>query len=105
MSDLKIGDVVFNNDMPPMVVIDFKNREDISSMSYDRSYKLCLASELEGKEFISEEDFEKIGYWIEVRGTKFPDIKRVDNIAPFEINIVKSYKIRQKKAKTVTVYE
>ena len=43
--------------------------------------------------------------WIEVRGTKLPDFKVVDNIAPFVITTVKLYNIRQKKAKTIIVYE
>ena len=59
MSELYLGEVVLNNDIP-MVIIDYKNREDISSVSYNRSYKLCAVSELIGIDNISSEDFEKI---------------------------------------------
>jgi len=101
--ELKIGEVVYNNDMP-MVVLDCKNREDIGACSYDRSYKLCLLEELKDGLF-TPEDFEKLGYIIEIRGMSFPDIKRVENVAPFEITKVTSYRIRQKQAKIITVYE
>ena len=82
MNELKIGEVILNNDMP-MVVIDFKNRETMASMSYDRGYKLCLLSDLEGKEIISSEDFERLGYWIQVNGMKFPEIERVKDTPSF----------------------
>jgi len=101
--ELKIGEVVYNNDMP-MVVIDMENNEDIDACSYDRTYKLCLLEELKDGLF-TQEDFEKLGYTVEIRGVSFPDIKRVENVAPFEITKVTSYRIRQKQAKTVTVYE
>lgn len=92
--ELKIGEVVYNNDMK-MVVLDCKNREDIGSCSYDRSYKLCLLEELEDGLF-TPEDFEKLGYRVDIRGTSFPYIKRVEGVAPFEITKVTSYRIRQK---------
>lgn len=101
---LSVGEVVYNNDMP-MVVIAQKIREDISSMSYDRSYKLCSLTELENKEIISEEDFDKLGMWVDVKGTEFPDIKRVENVAPFNIKPTKVYRIKQKQAKTITIFE
>ena len=88
-----------------MVVIGYKNHEDLGSCSYDREYKLCLLSELEGKESISEEEYNMLGDWIKITGTKFPDIKRVEGVAPFEIKPTTVYKVRQKQAKTVTVYE
>lgn len=101
---LNIGEVVLNNDIP-MIVLDFQNRESRESMSYDRSYKLCSLEELEGLNLISAEEFDKLGMWIQVKGTKFPDIQRVKDVAPFEISKVTSYRIRQKQAKTVVVYE
>lgn len=104
MPELSIGEVVYNNDME-MVVIDCKNREDTSSMSYDRSYKICLLSELKGKDTLSQEEFDKLGMWIEIKGMQFPDIKRVENVAPFVIKPTTIYKVRQKQAKTITIYE
>jgi hypothetical protein len=101
--ELEIGEVIYNNDMQ-MVVIDCKNREDIGACSYDRSYKLCLLEELKDGLF-TPEDFEKLGHRMDVRGTSFPDIKRVKDVALFEITKVTSYRIRQKKAKTITIYE
>ena len=101
--DLKVGEVIYNNDMK-MVVISCVNREDSSSCSYDRTYKLCLLEELESGLY-SEENFEKLGHRMDVRGTSFPDIKRLENVAPFEIMKVTSYMVRQKQAKTITIYE
>lgn len=49
-------------------------------------------------------DLEKYGRWVTIRGTKFPVIEKVD-IAPFSIENVECRMIRQKVAKTVTVYE
>ena len=101
--DLRVGEVIYNNDMK-MVAISCVNREDSSSCSYDRTYKLCLLEELENGLY-TPEDFEKLGHRMDVKGTSFPDIKRVEGVAPFEIVKVTSYMVRQKQAKTVTVYE
>lgn len=98
--ELKIGEVVYNNDIP-MVVIDCVNYEDYGSMSYDRKYKLCLLSEIKGRMYLVDD----VGMWVTIKGTKFPEIERVENVAPFEIEKITAYKVRQKKAKTITVYE
>lgn len=98
--ELEIGELVYNNDIP-MVVLDLKNYEDMGSCSYDRKYKLCTLEEIQNKDYILDD----IGMWIQVKGISFPDIKRVEGISPFEINKITAYKIRQKQAKTITVYE
>lgn len=101
---ISVGDVIYNNGMK-MVVIDFKNHEDAGSCSYSREYKLCLLEELEGKDIIDLSPSSTLGYWVKVTGSKFPDIEMVEGIAPFVIEKVLYAKVRQKKAKTVTVYE
>ena len=98
--ELEIGEVVYNNDIP-MVVIDVKIYEDMGSCSYDRKYKICTLEELKDKDFILDD----VGMWINIKGVSFPDIKRVEDIPPFEIRKCTSYRVRQKQAKTVTVYE
>jgi len=98
--ELEIGEVVYNNDME-MVVIDCKSYEDMGSCSYDRKYKVCLLEEIQNKDYILDE----VGTWIQVKGIEFPDIKRVEGIAPFEITKVASYRVRQKQTKTITIYE
>ena len=49
-------------------------------------------------------DLEQHGRWVFVCGTEFPVIEKVDT-APFSIKNVECRMIRQKVAKTVTVYE
>ena len=49
-------------------------------------------------------DLERHGRWVTIRGTEFPIIEKVD-VAPFCIENVECRIIRQKVAKTVTVYE
>ena len=49
-------------------------------------------------------DLEQHGRWVTIHGTKFPVIEKVD-VAPFYIETVECRMIRQKVAKTVTVYE
>jgi len=99
-AELKIGEVVYNNDME-MVVIDCVSYEDIGSCSYDRKYKICTLEEILNKDYILDD----VGTWIQVKGVQFPEIKRVENISPFEITKVASYRVRQKQAKTITIYE
>lgn len=99
-----IGDVVkYKGNI--IVIIDCKNREDYSSMCYDRDYKVCKLSEIENISEMSEKDFNKLGYWIKVAGnSKFPEYESLDNIAPFEIKEEKIYKIRQKNIVTEIKY-
>lgn len=98
----KIGDVILNNGMQ-FVVIDYKSYEDMGSLSFDRKYKICLYEELVDKEIIDLDS--NLGYWIEVRGVSFPDIEKVEDIAPFVITKVNYAKVKQKQGKTITVYE
>ena len=49
-------------------------------------------------------DLEKHGRWVIICGTEFPVIEKVD-AAPFSIESIECRLIRQKTAKTVTVYE
>ena len=53
---------------------------------------------------ITMSDLEQHGRWVFVCGTEFPVIEKVDT-APFSIKNVECRMIRQKVAKTVTVYE
>ena len=105
---LYIGEVVYNNDMK-MVIIDFVSREETWSTSYDRKYKLCSLEEIENimseNRDLSEQEFNNLGHWVEIKGLKFPDIKRVEDISPFEITSTVKYQFRQKQAKIVIVYE
>ena len=102
----QIGDVVLDNNIP-MVVVTMKSYEDVGSCGYDRKYFLC-----------EEEYFHKLsgcmttieamdghGRWVQVRGTEFPNIKQVMDIAPYEIIPIQGFHVRQKEAKTVTIYE
>lgn len=104
-----IGDVVLDNDIP-MVVVALENNENVGSCSYDRKYLLCEESYLrEYKEYnISTITLEKImqhGRWVTICRTKFPEIHKCEDIAPYEIHPICAYSFRQKEAKTVTVYE
>ena len=53
---------------------------------------------------ITMPDLEQHGRWVTIRGTEFPVIEKVDT-APFSIENVECRMIRQKVAKTITVYE
>ena len=100
----EIGDVVKDNGYP-VVVVDLKNYENVGSCSYDRKYLLCDLEYLENNQgIITMSDLEQHGRWVTIRGTEFPVIEKVDT-APFSIENIECRMIRQKVAKTVTVYE
>ena len=100
----EIGDVVKDNGCP-VVVVDLKNYENSGSCSYDRKYLLCDLKYLQNNHgIVTMSDLEQHGRWVTIRGTEFPIIEKVD-IAPFCIENVECLIIRQKVAKTVTVYE
>lgn len=54
---------------------------------------------------ISNEEIEKHGFWVEFCGMNIPDIRKCEDIAPYAIEPLQYYSFRQRKAKTVTVYE
>lgn len=104
-----IGDVVLDNNIP-MVVVALESNENVGSCFYDRKYLLCEESYMkEYKEHnISTISLEKImqhGRLVTIYGTKFPEIHKCEDIAPYEIRPIRAYSFRQKEAKTITVYE
>lgn len=100
----EIGDVVKDNGYS-VVVVDLINYETIGSCGYDRKYLLCDLKYLESNQgIVTKSDLEQHGRWVTIRGTEFPLIERV-NTAPFSIENIECRVIRQKTAKTVTVYE
>ena len=100
----EIGDVINVNDHS-VVVVALKNYENIASCGYNRMYLVCDLDYLEKKQgIVMMSDIEQHGRWITIRGTEFPVIEKVD-VAPFSIEKVECRVIRQKTAKTVTVYE
>lgn len=100
----EIGDVVKDNDYP-VVVIDMINYENDGSCAYDRKYLLCdLDYLINNQGIITMSDLEQHGRWVTICGTEFPNIEKV-NIAPFSIENIECRMIRQKMAKTVTVYK
>lgn len=101
----KIGDVVLDNGIP-VVIVKMVSYEDAGSCSYARKYLVCEENYIrENQGIITMLDLEQRGRWISITGSIFPDIKKADNIAPYNINQVNSYNIKQKVAKTVTIYE
>lgn len=97
----EIGDVVLWNSIP-MVVMAVKCREFLGSLYYDREYLLCEEELLHDKVVMTPEELGKSGIWVQVKG-EFPDIKKAHDIAPYEIKPVTVLKVRQKKAKTITM--
>jgi Zn ribbon nucleic-acid-binding protein len=107
MSDYRpsIGDVVLDNGFP-VVVVNMINYEDCGSCGYDRKYLLCKEEYLKNNQgIVTIKDLEQHGRWVSINGSVFPDIQKVDAIAPYNINKIECVKISQKVAKTVTVYE
>ena len=99
-----IGDVIKDNGNP-VVVVDLKNYENVCSCSYDRKYLLCDLEYLKNNQgIITMPDLQQHGRWVTIRGTEFPVIEKVD-VAPFSIENGECRMIRQKVAKTITVYE
>lgn len=91
----QIGDVVRDNGIP-VVVIAEKNYETYWSCSYDREYLVVEEQFLkENQGNIEITKLKQHGRWISVKGTNFPDIERL-NIAPYVIEPVEYYHIRQK---------
>jgi hypothetical protein len=100
----QIGDVVKDNGYS-VVITDMINYETIGSCSYNRKYLFCDLNYLEKNQgVITKDDLELHGRWVYVRGTEFPKIEKVD-VAPFSIEDIECYIVRQKVGKTVTVYE
>jgi hypothetical protein len=85
----KVGDVVMNNE-EKHVVIDYINNEDLNLGEYNRKYKLVPLKDMDV--FM---DLEKSGYWVQIIGTVFPDIKFCDD-DPYEITQCTYIRARQK---------
>lgn len=96
------GDVVLWNGIT-MVVVDMKSHEDLGSLCYDREYLLCKEELLHDKDVMTQEELDKSGTWVQVQGLEFPEIEKACDIAPYEIKPVTVLKVRQKKAKTITM--
>lgn len=101
----KVGDVIENN-LFPEVVVKMVSNETIGSCCYDRKYLLCP------EQFIKEHsgllpisDLEKCGRWVEIIGSEIPDMIQSRTSAPYHIEQIEACNIRQKTAKTITVYE
>ena len=109
-TELKIGEVILDEEKIPYVVVfeeNFENFERMSSCSYDRRYFVCEEKWLrEHQGLLCMGELEHHGYYIPVTGLYFPDIERA-GVAPYEIKEVKTFNFRQKvaKTKTVTYYE
>lgn len=100
-----IGDVILDNGVPH-VVICIESYEDVGSCSYDRKYLLCSEDYIKNNQGDSKRsDIEKYGRWLIIKGTHFPDIQKVNDIAPYNINKIDAYSINQKVAKTITIFE
>lgn len=102
----RIGDIIKENDCL-MVVVDFKNYEDIGSCVYDRKYLLCDLDYIKQNQgIVTMLDLEQHGKWITICGTtKFPYMEKATDVAPFYVEDVNCKMLRQKTAKTVTIYE
>lgn len=100
----KIGDVILDNNIS-VVIIAIKNHENYSSCSYDREYLVCEEMFINSNQgLFRPKDIERHGRWIQVKGSKFPQIEKLNKI-PYNINEVNYYEIKQKSAKTIAVYE
>lgn len=90
-----IGEIVLYK-QKELVILDMISYENEGSCNYDRKYKVCRLSELDNISQISEDEFNKLGYWIDIsKVSNFPEYIKLD-IAPFEIKQEKIYRIRQK---------
>lgn len=104
MEQFEVGDVIKYSNVV-YVVADIKNRETYASLCYDREYLLC-DEEFVRKHcgMVTKEDLENDGWWLEVKGSSFPDYEKVD-MAPYDITPVECFNIRQKKLKVITAFE
>lgn len=57
--------------------------------------------QLHDKSFVTLEDMELYGRWMDIQGYKFPWTERVPDVALYEIKPARVFKIRQKATKTV----
>ena len=86
-----IGDVVFDNGIP-VVVIKMVSYEDAGSCGYARKYLLCDEKYIrENQGIVTIKDLEQYGRWVSINGLPFPDIDKVNDIAPYNISQVEYY--------------
>lgn len=101
----QIGDVIMDKGIPA-VVVSMRNNEFLGSLIYDREYFLCEEKYIrECGCTVAMDKIKEHGRCIHITGTVFPNIEQVTDIAPYEIQPTEAFNIRQKKAKTVTIYE
>lgn len=100
----KVGDVVTIDDGEPMVVTRIKNYEDVGSCGYNREYILCDEKVMRNLDRLVTSNQLQTRF-VECRGTNFLDFKKVEDIAPYEIQRVEAFLIRRKEPKTITVWE
>ncbi len=102
-----IGDVV-NYNGHTVVVMNIKLYENASSCCYDRHYLLCnydyLSQTLQQQAVIPFDDIRQHSIELHVTGVHFPVFTKVTNIAPFDVQSIECFKIRQKTATTHTTY-
>lgn len=103
------GDVIMNNGVKHVVVGGY-NHETPSHCSYERGYDVMplenLLEQLDVHgQLIPEETMNMLKYTIYVKGTKFPVIKKCEDEAPFEMNMVQYAKIKRKQPRMIKVWE
>lgn len=100
-----VGDVVLYNGFPN-VVVSMQSYEDYGSCSYDRRYLLCKEEYIKNNQGdIKFSELKRHGEWLSFKGSSFPEIQKIDDIAPYNIDKIDVYSIIQKVAKMVTIYE
>lgn len=101
----KVGDVVTIDDGEPMVVTRINNYEGVGSCCYNREYILCDEKVMRNLDGLVTSDRLQTGI-AGCRGMNFNlDFKKVEDIAPYEINPVEAFQIRRKEPRTVTVWK
>lgn len=107
----EIGDVVKYRGLFTYVVIDIdRSKEGMDSCCYDRTYTLCKEEYLSAYHDATLYEYDNIKtHGIDVRISPLAEdmtvFTKVEDIAPYEIIPTKCFKIRQKVAKTITIYE
>lgn len=106
LTELKVGDIVLNNGFKN-VLFKMVNREDSSSMAYDRDYMLIPLGKIIGYENgeLNTEELTKLSYVVRLRGHVNPTVDLCDEDAPFKFEQVSITKISRKQLKTVSYYE
>lgn len=100
-----LGDVIYDNNVP-VVVISIDNNEDIASCTYNRDYFICDEGYIrENQGVTTMEELKRHGRKVEIRGSVFPPTEKVIDAIPYKIEKINAIRIKQKVAKTITVFE